>query len=66
MASNKMKSHKGIRKRMKVTRKGKMTHGRAKRSHLMSGRSPKTKRHLRRKGEVLTSQLRTYKRLAEA
>ncbi len=43
----KMKTHKGLAKRIKITAKGKVKHRRAGKSHLMSGKSPKRRRHLR-------------------
>ncbi|MDH7600295.1 MAG: 50S ribosomal protein L35 [Sedimentisphaerales bacterium] len=43
----KMKTHKGLAKRLKVTATGKIKHRRAGKSHLMSGKSPKRRRHLR-------------------
>jgi large subunit ribosomal protein L35 len=61
----KMKTHKGIKKRMRVTRKGKVIHSRANRSHLLSGRSSKRKRRLRRGRTVTTVQANTYRRLLE-
>ena len=46
----KLKTHKGIAKRMKVRRSGKVTYKRAGAGHLMSGKSGKRCRHLRRPG----------------
>ena len=46
----KLKTHKGIVKRMRVTRKGKLTYKRCGKSHLMSSKSGKRGRHLRRTG----------------
>jgi len=43
----KMKTHKGLAKRLKVTAKGKVKHRRAGKSHLMSSKTPKRRRHLR-------------------
>jgi len=43
----KQKSHKGLRKRMKITATGKVKHRRAGRSHLMSGKNAKRRRRLR-------------------
>ena len=59
----KMKTHKGIAKRMKRTRKGTVTRSRANRGHLMSGKRGKRKRRLRKKGRVVTKQARAYARL---
>ena len=46
----KLKTHKGIAKRMKVRRSGKVSYKRAGAGHLMSGKSGKRCRHLRRPG----------------
>ncbi len=43
----KMKTHKGLAKRVKVTAKGKVRHKRAGAGHLMSGKSGKRCRSLR-------------------
>ena len=43
----KMKTHKGASKRFKVTKKGKIKHYNAGRSHLMSVKSPKRRRNKR-------------------
>jgi large subunit ribosomal protein L35 len=59
----KMKSHKGIRKRMKRTRRGKIMRRRANRGHLMSGKRSKRKRQLRRKATVDKGQVKVYARL---
>lgn len=44
----KQKSHKGIKKRVRVTARGKVVHRRANTSHLMSGKSAKRLRRLRK------------------
>ena len=59
----KPKTHKGIQKRMRVTRRGKVVRGRANKSHLMSGMSAKRRRQLRKKRTVTTAQEKTYRRL---
>lgn len=43
----KQKTHKGLKKRVKVTARGKVTRKSAFRGHLLSGRSPKRRRRLR-------------------
>ncbi len=43
-----MKTHKGLKKRIKITRTGKILHRRCGKSHLMSGKSGKKVRQLRR------------------
>jgi large subunit ribosomal protein L35 len=59
----KQKSHKGIKKRMKLTRKGKILRSRAGKGHLLSGKSGQRRRRLRRKGLVSVTQVKTYTRL---
>jgi len=44
----KMKTHKGLKKRFKVGKKGAVKRSRAFASHLMSGKPAKRRRHLRR------------------
>ena len=44
----KRKTHKGIAKRVKVTARGKVKRQMSNRGHLLSGRSPKRRRQLRR------------------
>ncbi len=46
----KMKTHKGLKKRMRVTARGKVRHKRANAGHLMSGKSGNRCRGLRRPG----------------
>ena len=54
MAKNKMKSHRGACKRMKVTGSGKVKRNKAYKSHILTKKSPKRKRELR-KSTTLTS-----------
>jgi large subunit ribosomal protein L35 len=61
-----MKTHKGLKKRLRVTRKGKVMRSRSGRSHLMSGTSARKKRHLRRKDTVQKTVAKTYRRLLQA
>lgn len=49
----KQKTHKGMKKRFKLTASGKAKHRKAFRGHLLSGKSPDRKRDLRQDG-VLT------------
>jgi large subunit ribosomal protein L35 len=42
----KVKTHRGLAKRVKVTGKGKIKRGKAYHSHLLSSKSPKEKRRL--------------------
>ncbi|MEP3481417.1 MAG: 50S ribosomal protein L35 [Fuerstiella sp.] len=46
----KQKTHKGMKRRFKITAKGKAKHRSAYRGHLLSGKSSKRKRHLRNSG----------------
>ncbi|MCF6158680.1 MAG: 50S ribosomal protein L35 [wastewater metagenome] len=48
----KLKTHKGIKKRIKITAKGKVIMARAGKSHLMSGKSGTKKQSLRKKKEA--------------
>jgi len=48
----KQKTHKGLRSRVRVTRRGKVCRRRAGKSHLMSGKSGKQSRQLRRGAAV--------------
>ena len=48
----KQKTHKGLAKRVRVTRTGKIMRGKAGRRHLLSGKSRKRKRQLRQKTVV--------------
>ena len=48
----KQKTHKGMKRRFKVTASGKARHRSAFRGHLLSGKSAKRKRHLRNSGIV--------------
>ena len=54
MAKNKMKSHRGACKRMKVTGSGKVKRNKAYKSHILTKKSSKRKRGLR-KSTTLTS-----------
>lgn len=49
MPSQKMKTHKGLKKRFKVSANGKVSHKKCGSSHLMSHKSGKQVRRLRRK-----------------
>ena len=66
MAHGKRKAHKGILKRMRLTRRGKIVRSRANRGHLMSGKSGARRRRLRRKATVKTAQVKVYTRLISA
>lgn len=44
----KLKTHKGVKGRFRVTGRGKLVHSKGGRRHLLTGRTPKRKRGLRR------------------
>ena len=46
----KIKTHKGLKKRVRVTRKGKVVHKHPNAGHLMSGKTGNRRRNLRRAG----------------
>ena len=48
MAKNKMKSHRGASKRFKLTGSGKVKRNKASKSHILTKKSPKRKRGLRK------------------
>jgi large subunit ribosomal protein L35 len=62
-----MKSHKGARKRFKVTGSGKVKRRRAFKSHILTKKTSKRKRRLRR-GSVITvrGEAKNIKRLLQA
>lgn len=52
MAKIKMKTHRGAAKRFKKTASGKLKRGKAYTSHILTKKSPKRKRNLRKSGLV--------------
>jgi large subunit ribosomal protein L35 len=63
----KMKSHKGARKRFKITGTGKVKRMRAFKSHILTKKSPKRKRNLRQSTTMTTNgEIRNIKRLLQA
>jgi large subunit ribosomal protein L35 len=63
----KMKSHKGARKRFKVTGSGEVKRGRAFKSHILTKKTPKRKRRLRRSSLIATrGEVKRIKRLLQA
>jgi large subunit ribosomal protein L35 len=63
----KMKSHKGARKRFKITGSGKVKRMRAFKSHILTKKSPKRKRNLRQSTTMQTNgEIRNIKRLLQA
>ncbi|MEE8106490.1 MAG: 50S ribosomal protein L35 [Planctomycetota bacterium] len=59
----KQKTNKSVRKRFKLTKNRKVRRNKAYRRHLLSGRSSKQKRNLRRKGLVSAGERQTYLQL---
>ena len=59
----KMKTHKGAAKRFRITGTGKLKRGKAFRSHILTKKSSKTKRNLRKAGYVSKSQVKVMKKL---
>ena len=63
----KMKSHKGARKRFKVTGSGEIKRGRAFKSHILTKKTSKRKRRLRRSALIKTrGEVKRIKRLLQA
>jgi large subunit ribosomal protein L35 len=63
----KMKTHKGAAKRFKTTASGKVRRYKANKSHILTKKSPKRKRNLRRPGLVQTTgDTKRIKRLIQA
>lgn len=56
----KLKTKKALAKRLKVTKNGKIKRQKAGRGHLMSHKSGKRRRHLRKPGLVEGRQAKTY------
>jgi len=59
----KMKTHRGAKKRFKVTGTGKLVYKHAFTSHILSKKSPKRKRQLRKDGIVDSANERNIKRM---
>lgn len=55
----KQKTHKGMKRRFKLTASGKATHRKAFRGHLLSHKGAKRKRNLRQGGLVCGAEART-------
>ncbi len=55
----KLKTHKGTKKRVRQTKRGKLIHGRSGMRHNLTKKSSKRKRRLSRAGEVFGSAKRT-------
>jgi large subunit ribosomal protein L35 len=59
----KLKTHKGASKRFKVTGTGKIRRAKAFKSHILTKKSTKRKRHLRRGGLVSDGDLEPVRRM---
>lgn len=59
----KMKTHRGAAKRFKKTGSGKLKRAKAYKGHLLTSKSPKTKRNLRKSTLVDKSQEKVMKKL---
>ncbi|MCY6482769.1 50S ribosomal protein L35 [Clostridium aestuarii] len=59
----KMKTHRGAAKRFKKTGSGKLKRSKAFKSHILTKKSSKTKRNLRKSGLVSDSQEKVMKKL---
>ena len=59
----KMKTHKGAAKRFRKTGSGKLKRGKAYRSHILTKKSSKRKRNLRKTGYVSTTQEKAMRKL---
>ena len=63
----KMKSHKGARKRFRITGSGKVKRYRAFKSHILTKKTPKRKRRLRQEAVIQTpGEVKHIKRLLQA
>ena len=62
----KMKTHKGAKKRFKVTARGKVMRRRAGKGHLLSSKSSKKRRHLRKDVAIRDTQLIRVRTLLQA
>ena len=58
MAKNKMKSHRGACKRLKLTGSGKVKRNKAYKSHILAKKSPKRKRGLRKATTLKSADLK--------
>lgn len=62
----KAKTKKAIKKRFKVTGTGKMLRSKQGRRHILTKKTSKRKRHLKKPGQISECFLKLYKRLAGA
>lgn len=59
----KMKTHRGLAKRTKVTGSGKVKRMKAFKSHILNKKSPKRKRNLRKSGLISDANMKQVKRM---
>ena len=59
----KMKTHRGAAKRFKITKKGKVKYRRGYRNHLLTSKSPKRKRQLRKAAYLDESDAKNVKQM---
>lgn len=59
----KLKTHKGIKKRVKVTKSGKIKRRKAFKSHILTKKTSKRKRHLRKAKMMDKTYQKRYKQL---
>ena len=60
---SKMKPHKGLKKRVKITGSGKIMRRKANKGHLMSGKTSKRRRQLGKSTTVAACDMKRVKRL---
>ena len=60
---SKLKTHKGVKRRVKITGTGKLMHGRSGRRHLLTGKSSRRMKHLRGAKQVAEVQEEMLRRL---
>ena len=60
---SKLKTHKGVKRRVKITGTGKLMHGRSGRRHLLTGKSSRRMKHLRGAKQVAKVQEEMLRRL---
>ena len=63
MAKNKMKSHRGACKRLKLTGSGKIKRNKAYKSHILTKKSTKRKRNLRHAAMTDATNVKTMKKI---
>ncbi len=63
---SKLKTSKGVRKRMRLTRTGKIKRFKANRGHLMASKNAKRRRRLRRSGLVRGEKVKNLRRMLGA